>query len=324
MDCYQDPTNFDRENYIMELFDYQYTNNVIYRQYCHWIGVQPAQVTNFLDIPLLPISAFKIHEVKTGFWKTESTFRSSGTTGVQRSAHHVRDLFFYYSHTRFLWEYAFGPLTDFSFMAILPGYVDRGESSLVHMINYFIHQTEANGSELVTGSYEDVVKKISAPHLKKKTVLFGVSFALLSLMEAFPDITMEGIIVETGGMKGLRHNLTKEDLTETLKSGFRTEKIFSEYGMTELFSQAYTQGKDFLPNPALEIIIKQIQDPLALEKLGKQGVLGCIDLANIDTCAFILTEDSGIKNPDGSFSLTGRLDLADARGCNLLLADAMS
>lgn len=322
--CYQNPANFDLENYAMELFDYQYSNNDLYRQYCMWIGVKPGIVTNFRDIPLLPISAFKFHEVKTGLWLTETIFRSSGTTGLQRSAHHVRDVGFYTNHARFLWEYTFGPLNDFCFVAILPGYVERGESSLVRMVSFFIHQTKENGSELMTGSQDDIIKKLNTLSGKKKTVLFGVSYALLSLMENFPEITLDGMIVETGGMKGLRENMTKQDLTETLKSGFKTENIYSEYGMTELFSQAYARGINFHTNLGLQVLTKQLQDPLSLEKEGKQGILGCIDLANIDTCAFILTEDSGIINHDGSFSLTGRLDLADARGCNLLLTEATS
>lgn len=322
--AYQNPDSFDFENFALALFFFQYQYNKVYKQYSDWLHKNTENVRCLSDIPLMPISAFKNYRVVNGEWQEQTTFKSSGTTSSNRSIHYVRDTSFYLNHAQYLWEKQFGKLSDFRFIALLPGYIDRGESSLVAMVQYFIDVTKSNGSCAITKDYNDVIRILNADIPAQKTVLFGVSFALLTLLEHqrfdFPEL----IIMETGGMKGLRENMRKEELQHLLQLGFGTQKIYSEYGMTELFSQAYAKGPLFESNPFLQIYIRQIQDPLSEEKAGKQGIVGCIDLANIDSCAFILTEDSGIKYDDGKFQLTGRLDNADARGCNLLLSDVMS
>lgn len=322
-DSYKQPYRFDRDSYIMDLFHYQYSENTLYRQYGEWLGKDPSSVTNPGEIPLLPISAFKNHDILTGTWIPQMTFRSSGTTSAQRSRHLVRDVQIYLDHALYLWEKHFGHTEQYCFLALLPGYVERGESSLVCMVDYFIRRTKQNGSDYILGK-EHLLSAIYRENQKKniKTVLFGVSYALIAMIEKERFCFENLWVLETGGMKGLREDLTKEELIFMLQDGFGTNHVFSEYGMTELFSQAYTTGATaFNRHDYLSIQIRQLQDPLSPEVDGKQGIVGCIDLANIDTCAFILTEDSGYTSPENTFYLTGRTDNADIRGCNLLLSD---
>ena len=322
-DSYKYPQRFDKDSYIMDLFQYQVAENKLYHQYCEWLGINTASVTKPGEIPLLPISAFKNHDVLSGFWIPQITFRSSGTTSAQRSRHLVRDVQFYLDHALHLWEKHFGNTENYCFLALLPGYVGRGESSLVCMVDYFIRRTHKNGSDYILGK-ELILDTIYRENQRRqlKTVLFGVSYALIDMIEKSRYNYENLWILETGGMKGLREDLTKEELILRLQDGFGTTRVYSEYGMTELFSQAYTKGGTaFQKNDYLDINIRQIQDPLSGEVDGKQGIVGCIDLANIDTCAFILTEDAGYNSSDETFYLTGRTDNADIRGCNLLLTD---
>lgn len=322
-DSYKQPYRFDRDSYIMDLFHYQYSENTLYRQFGEWLGKDLSSVTNPGEIPLLPISAFKNHDILTGTWIPQMTFRSSGTTSAQRSRHLVRDVQIYLDHALYLWEKHFGHTEQYCFLALLPGYVERGESSLVCMVDYFIRRTKQNGSDYILGK-EHLLNAIYRENQKKniKTVLFGVSYALIAMIEKERFCFENLWVLETGGMKGLREDLTKEELIFMLQDGFGTNHVFSEYGMTELFSQAYTTGATaFNRHDYLSIQIRQLLDPLSPEVAGKQGIVGCIDLANIDTCAFILTEDSGYTSPENTFYLTGRTDNADIRGCNLLLSD---
>lgn len=322
-DSYKYPQRFDKDSYIMDLFHYQVAENKIYRQYCEWLGINTTSVTRPGQIPLLPISAFKNYDILSGSWIPQMTFRSSGTTSAQRSRHLVRDVQLYLDHALYLWEKHFGNMENYCFLALLPGYVERGESSLVCMVDYFIRRTYQNGSDYILGK-ERILDTMYRENQTKqrKTVLFGVSYALIDMIEKSRYPYENLWIVETGGMKGLREDMTKEELILKLQEGFGTNHVYSEYGMTELFSQAYTKGGTaFQKNDYLDIHIRQLQDPLSGEVDGKQGIVGCIDLANIDTCAFILTEDSGYNFPDKTFYLTGRTDNADIRGCNLLLAD---
>ncbi|MBK8370476.1 MAG: acyl transferase [Saprospiraceae bacterium] len=315
----------EKETLIFELFDYQYDYNTLYKDFCLRLGKDKPNVHEVPDIPLLPISSFKHHVIKTGDWIPETVFKSSGTMQKIRSNHFIRDVNFYHNHSQKLWENHFGSVDDYCFLALLPGYTDRGESSLVSMIQRFISKTERSGSSFVQGK-EYVINDIIKANTKKniKTVLFGVSFALLELLEKNMVSDKNLIVMETGGMKGLREDMTKEELLKIIKRGFGTEHVFSEFGMTELLSQAYTRENTFFTIPdCMEIRIKQLQDPLEEEVAGKQGILGCIDLANIDTCGFILTEDAGLVNANNEFQLTGRIDNADIRGCNLLMADLM-
>jgi hypothetical protein len=305
----------------MDLFRYQYAENNIYQQYCSWLGKSIENVNAVSQIPLLPVSAFKSQNIVSGIWEPQTVFRSSGTTQSVRSVHHVRDVSLYLKHTEFLWQNQFGALENYCFLALLPGYIERGESSLVEMVNYFVGKSRNNGSEFILGKEDVLQRKIRINNEKKiKTVLFGVSFALMEMIDKGFVQDENLCIVETGGMKGLREDLTKDEMLSQLQKGFGTVNVYSEYGMTELFSQAYTDGStNFRIHPYLDIHVRQLQDPLEEETVGKQGMIGCTDLANIDSCAFILSEDSGLKTEGGTFQLTGRVQNADIRGCNLLL-----
>lgn len=313
------------ESLAMEVFRWQYKYNETYHQYCSMLGATAGNVHNLEEIPLLPITAFKYHVLKTGHWEHETIFRSSGTTMVNRSAHYVRSLDWYKKIAQSIWEDAFGDLKDTVILALLPGYLERGESSLVAMVDYFVFL----GDRQYSGFYlYDTGKLMEMLHIcrdaGKKVVLFGVSYALLQLVERHSLKLPELMVIETGGMKGLRDDMLKEDLFLELKRGFGTEQVFSEYGMTELFSQSYTDGGiTFNMSWPQQMMVRQINDPLSSEKAGKQGLLGCIDLSNIDTCSFILTEDTGRLMTPRSFEWMGRLDQAEIRGCNLLLEDWM-
>ncbi|MBK8620838.1 MAG: acyl transferase [Saprospiraceae bacterium] len=318
---YLDNHSFNKENYFLQLFVYQYHHNPVYRRYCDILARTPQNVFEIRDIPLLPITAFKVHEVKTGSWNETGVFKSSGTTQTVRSQHFVRDTNLYLNHVEYIWNSHFGPLEQFCFYSLLPGYVERGDSSLICMVDHFINKTRQNGSMFVHGKETDLEHLVKTNTAKGKIpLIFGVSYALLSFLETNTWNTPDIYIVETGGMKGLREDMTKEELFVILKKGFVTSFVYSEYGMTELFSQAYTtQGAGFSFCTSFIPVIRQLQDPLTVEDRGKQGMVGCLDAANIDSCAFILTEDTGYIADDHLLYLTGRLDNSDIRGCNLLL-----
>ena len=318
---YADPVSFDKKDYFLQLFEYQYLNNQVYKKYCDILSKSPQNVFQIFDIPLLPISAFKVHDIKTGLWAETGIFKSSGTTQTIRSRHFVKDINLYLKNAEYIWNRHFGPLDQYCIYSLLPGYVDRGDSSLICMVDYFISKTRQNGSMFVHGKEAELEQIVNSNTISgKKPLIFGVSYALLNFLENYRWSTPDIYIVETGGMKGLREDMTKEELFGTLQKEFLTPFVYSEYGMTELFSQAYTnQGVGFTFGTQLIPVIRQLQDPLTVEGRGKQGMVGCMDAANIDSCAFILTEDTGYITDDNVLYLTGRLDNADIRGCNLLI-----
>ncbi len=313
----------DRDQYLLSLFHFQYKNNAIYREYCQNLKINAAQIVSVEQIPYLPISAFKYHEVKSGHFEAEEMFTSSGTTNTVRSKHFVKSVDFYTSNTTKIWSQYFKLVQEYCFFALLPGYLERDGSSLISMVNHFIDLSKYKQSGFFLRNHESL-----ADHLQKAqaqnipVVLFGVTYALLDFAADFPMQFPELIVMETGGMKGQRAEITKQALHDMLKRQLGTENIFSEYGMTELLSQAYTSGTTrFKPNMMLQVHTRQINDPLSREKQGKSGIIAVTDLANIDSCAFILTEDQGICYQDDSFEITGRLTAADIRGCNLLLEE---
>ncbi len=313
------------EGVALDIFRWQYANNATYRKFCLCLGISPIQVQSYDKIPLLPITAFKYNIVKTGQWQQETVFKSSGTTMLNRSTHYVRSLQWYRDIALSIWEDTFGSLQDVVILALLPGYLERGESSLVAMVDYFV----SLGNTVYSGFYLSDIDKlldmlIRSTQEGKKTVLLGVSYALLQVAENYDLNFPELLVIETGGMKGLREDMLKEDLFVELRRGFGTHHVYSEYGMTELFSQSYTGGGiEFNMSWPQQFVIRQINDPLSSEKSGKQGLLGCIDLSNLDTCSFILTEDTGRLLSPRTFEWMGRLDQAEIRGCNLLVEDLM-
>ena len=313
----------DWEEHALALFRYQAEYNPVYQQYIHFLGIKPAQVKEIHKIPFLPIEFFKTHRITTGTFEAKVVYQSSGTTQLTRSKHYLPDDLFYKQHARNLFEYYYGPLTDYIFLALLPSYLEQGQSSLVAMVDYFIE----NSGQQLPGFYlhdlSGLVRDIEqARQTGKKVLLIGVTYALLDLAETIPPGSLgDLIIMETGGMKGRRREMVRAELHQRLKQAFGVEAIHSEYGMTELLSQAYSFGAGvFKPCPTLKIILRDINDPLTLNNSLSSGGINVIDLANVDSCAFLETKDIGKLYPDGSFEVLGRFDNSDIRGCNLMVS----
>jgi len=322
-----DTDQFDQ--LALQVFRYQATYNPLYKKYLSLIQVQPAEVQSIKDIPFLPISFFKTHEVKT-VHDSRSTvqggqtaiFSSSGTTGSTTSQHFVKDVDFYLANTVKGFVPFYGAVTDYCVLGLLPSYLERSGSSLIAMVDHFIKLSKYSQSGFFLYDHDRLAevlrqnKKTNIP-----TLLIGVSFALLDFAEQY-TLDLEGVIImETGGMKGRRKEITRAELHQILQKSFNTKVIHSEYGMTELLSQGYSKGAGiFYPSPTMKILAREVTDPFAYQKHQKTGVLNIIDLANLDSCAFIATDDLGRIHEDGSFEILGRLDSSDIRGCNLMVA----
>jgi hypothetical protein len=311
------------DEYLMLLFAFQYKYNTIYNHYCNNLKISFKDIHDVNQIPYLPISAFKYHTVKTGDFESKEVFLSSGTTGSARSKHCIRSLDHYLKNTEMIWSHHFGNLEQYCFLALLPGYLERDGSSLISMVDYFIKKSKYKQSGFFLRNHQSLHETIKACQEKHiPVVLFGVAYALLDFTEAYDINYSDLIIIETGGMKGTRKEMTKEALHYTILEKTGHTKILSEYGMTELLSQSYTDGgMRFKHNNSLKIHTKQINDPLSFEKNGKPGIICITDLANIDSCAFIQTEDVGMVYENGDFEISGRLEASDLRGCNLLLEE---
>jgi phenylacetate-coenzyme A ligase PaaK-like adenylate-forming protein len=309
-------------NIALEIFHYQAEHNPIYKAFINTLGLSVANVTSISKIPFLPISFFKSHDIKTGDWIPESTFTSSGTTGSQTSNHHVADLIFYKNHAQACFEFFFGSIENYHFLALLPHYLERTGSSLVVMMDHFIKRSNSEHSGFYLKDYTALSKKLaSLKNDSRKTILWGVSFALLDLAEQHPQDLSECLIFETGGMKGQRREITKNEMREFLKMRINAKTLYSEYGMTELFSQAYSgsENSHFLCPPWMKVVCRDITDPFDKGLLSETGGINVVDLANWKTLSFIETEDLGKVYSDGSFEVLGRLDNSDLRGCNLLI-----
>lgn len=310
--------NFEKN--ALDLFKFQAKHNSIYNQFLHNLRINAEDINNLENIPFLPIEFFKTQIVKTGEWEPETIFESSGTTGQIRSKHYIEDLDFYKRISKWYFEDNYGDLCDYTILALLPSYIERENSSLVAMVTEFINVSHSEFS----GFYLDNIQELSGHLVKlsgksRSVILMGVSFALLDLAESFQHKLSNTIIMETGGMKGRREELTREVLHERIKRAFNVEKVHSEYGMTELLSQAYANEKGLFKSPPwTRIMIREINDPFNLKVHGHTGGINIIDLANIHSCAFIETQDIGRKNMDGTFEVLGRFDNSDVRGCNLL------
>jgi phenylacetate-coenzyme A ligase PaaK-like adenylate-forming protein len=309
-------------NIARQLFTFQSVNNPVYKTYLSHLGRKDREIGALEDIPFMPISFFKQHSVKTGAWTDEAFFMSSGTTGETTSTHHIADLSFYLQHSERCFQHFFGPLTGFHFFALLPSYLERKNSSLVAMMDYFINRSKSSASGFYLKDTEKLLKDLAKiRNSGRKAVLFGVSFALLDLAERIQPDLSDVLIVETGGMKGRRKELTRSELHDTLRNGLNASEIYSEYGMTELLSQAYSSGKEhFRSPPWMKIIGRDITDPLQKGLHNETAGINVVDLANFHSIAFIETEDLGKVYRDGSFEVLGRMDNSDVRGCNLLLA----
>ncbi len=306
----------------LEVFRYQAAHCEVYASWLRLIGCDAGGVRRAEDIPHLPISLFKTWLIRTGQWEPELVFTSSGTTGMIPSRHALRQKSWYVENAVRGFAAHYGSPADYAWLALLPAYLERTGSSLVFMADAFIRMSRFRESGFFLHELDEVARR--ARHLLdegKPVVLLGVSFALLDLAEQHPVDLSGAIVMETGGMKGRRRELIREELHARLQAAFGVSHIHSEYGMTELLSQAYAprQGR-FRPAPTMKVRAAQITDPMAWERPGRPGTLSITDLANVDTIAFIATEDVGRVYEDGSFEVLGRLDRADIRGCNLMVA----
>ena len=311
------------ESLALRIFRYQAHYNSLYKNYLALLHIAPNSVKSIQDIPFLPISFFKTKVVQTGSNEPKAQnyiFSSSGTSGIT-SKHFVKDLDFYKKNTVLGFQEFYGKVKDYCILGLLPSYLERNDSSLVTMIAHFIQLSKYPQSGFFLHNYEELADILKdCQRQKTPTLLLGVSFALLDFAEQHP-LNLDGIIImETGGMKGKRKEITRESLHKILKRAFKVKNIHSEYGMTELLSQAYSQAEGiFSPTPTMKVLCREITDPLSLQKTGKTGALNIIDLANLDSCAFIATEDLGKVYENGTFEILGRLDHSDIRGCNLMV-----
>lgn len=309
-------TDSNFEEIALEVFEFQYRNNPIYKRFVDYLG--KTKPTSIFEIPFLPISFFKTHEIRCFQKDIAIHFKSSGTGG-NRSNHYVEDLEMYSRSFEPTYRNQIGNPEEQVIIALLPNYIEQGESSLVYMVHTLIQQS--NNS--LSGFYLNNIDKLnttyqSALALGKKVIVFGVSYALLDLAEQKIDLA-QATIIETGGMKGRRKELTKEELHKELIDGLNVTYIASEYGMSELLSQAYSdKNAVFTTPPWMKILIRDVNDALSYEDLGKTGGINVIDLANLYSCSFIATQDLG-KVFGNSFQLIGRFDNSDIRGCNLLV-----
>ena len=310
------------EDIAIRIFQYQAVHNPVYAQYLQNLAIKPQEITKVVDIPFLPISFFKNQILKSGEWEDRVYFTSSGTTGSSTSTHHIADLDFYLRHAERCFTSFFSQLTDYYFLALMPSYLERENSSLIAMMNSFIQKSKSNDSAFYLYDHGKLVRDIEK--LKKrndrKIILWGVSFALLDLGEKYQLDLADSIVFETGGMKGRRKEMIRQELHAGLKKYFNVNSVYSEYGMTELQSQAYTKGEDvFYPSPWMKVMVREASDPFEMGLIDRTGGLNVIDLANFSTISFIETEDTGKVFADGSFEVMGRLDNSDIRGCNLLI-----
>ena len=311
-----EPSNF--EALAMEIFLFQAKYNTVYKHYLHLLNIDPLTVNAVHDIPFLPINLFKSHKIQTGTWQPKGLFSSSGTTGALTSKHYYQDLNLYRMNARRAFVDNYGKLSNWRILALLPAYLERKGSSLIFMVDDFIQQSQHPESGFFLDDFDHL--KTLLQDQSVPTLLLGVSFALWDLAEQGQLNLSNTIVMETGGMKGRREEITRTHLRAILKNVFAVDRIHSEYGMTELFSQAYSKGNGiFQPSPTMQVLARDVTDPFASVKNGKTGVLQVIDLANIDSISFIATEDLCKCHENGTFEILGRLDNSDIRGCNLLV-----
>lgn len=310
-------TSFKKQ--ALKLFAYQYHHNDVYRSFCDLININPSDVKTLTEIPYLPIELFKSHRISCTE-TTEMIFESSGTGGPV-SQHYVASIDSYKQSFNAGFSEFYGAASDYHILALLPGYIDRPNASLVYMCDDLIRQAKPKYSGFYLDQFEELHRVLTELNQEKqKTLLIGVSFALLDFCEAFTMQLQHTTVMETGGMKGRRKELIRKELHEKLKKGFGVDSIHSEYGMTELLSQAYSKGKGvFKASSSMRVFIRDVHDPKKVFSTGTGG-LNIIDLSNKDSCAFIATQDLGKCHENGTFEVLGRFDISDVRGCSLMTA----
>lgn len=312
-----DPHQF--EEVALMVFHFQYHNVKVYREFVDFLGIDPIGITQIDKIPFLPIEFFKSKRIIQANCTDKFVFTSSATTGAQVSRHYVVDPDVYHESFSRCFELFYGDPREYRIMALLPGYLERSGSSLVYMMDSLIQKSGHSNSGFFLHDTERLKEVLQEP-TDRKTLLLGVSFALWELAESGLDLSKDCVVMETGGMKGRRREVVRAELHEILKRGFGLPEIHSEYGMTELFSQAYSSGDGLFSTPPwMKVLIRDPEDPLSIQPTGKGGGINVIDLANVHTCAFIATQDLGKIHSDGRFEVLGRFDYSDVRGCNLMV-----
>ena len=321
-DIFSIQTEGDFVQAALQTFGYQYQHNQVYQRFCSLLGRTPDKVRQLTDIPFLPIEFFKSEAVYCGNERPTTVFTSSGTTGSQTSRHYVKDLAVYQQSFRQGFADFYGNIEEYTVLALLPSYLERTGSSLITMVADLIERSGSADSGFYLNEYDLLAEKLTAlDRSGRKVLLIGVSFALLDLVETHRFHLKNTIVMETGGMKGRRKELIREELHAILCEGFGVEHIHSEYGMTELLSQAYSAGSGLYESVRwLKVLIRDTNDALSYQRPLKTGGINLIDLANIHSCSFIATQDLGRLHPDGKFEVLGRFDNADIRGCNLLIS----
>ena len=315
------------EDFSLELFRYQSKYNLIYKKYIDALNINPNSIDDLRSIPFLPIEFFKQHKIVSNsaeLSQDELVFESSGTGSGLTSKHYLSNLNHYLKHAQHIFESFYGRLEDYIILALLPSYLERKGSSLVAMVDDFIKKTNSPESGFYLYDLKELVgkvKELKKNSSTKKVIVWGVSFALLELAENFKVDFSGCIVMETGGMKGRRKEMTRDELHTIFCEGLNIDKVHSEYGMTELLSQSYSMGHGtFQPSHSMKVLAREVNDPFEIKLFDtRSSGLNVVDLANIDSCAFIETQDVGLVNEDGSFQVLGRLDNSDIRGCNLMV-----
>ncbi len=313
---------YEFDDLAIDIFRLQAQFNPLYQKYLNLLNIDYSKINTIFDIPFLPIQFFKSYDLKTGNWQTQKKYASSGTTGKTTSWHCVKDELFCHKIAEIGFNFYYENTSNFAIFALLPSYLERNNSSLVSMAKYFIDRSEHPESGFFLHDYKRLQQQLTYNFSQNiPTLLLGVSFALMDFAEQYPIVfPPNSVVMETGGMKGKRKELTKNELHSALNQGFGTSVIHAEYGMTELFSQAYSKGNGlFEPCPTLKILIRDATDPFEIRATKKSGGINVIDLANLYTCSFIATDDLGKQHANSTFEVLGRLDDSDVRGCNLMV-----
>ena len=310
----------DFEELALEIFRFQAVQNPVYGRYLELLGIIPDSIDSLSGLPFLPVEFFRTQVVLCGTETTELVFESSGTTGQERSRHYVMDARLYRESLIRSFRLFYGPPKDYCILALLPSYLEKTGSSLVYMAEHLIREGRHEMSGFCLDDLEGLAETLARlESAGQKSILLGVSFALLELAEKFPMPLKHTLVMETGGMKGRREEITRQELHERLSSAFSIEDIHSEYGMTELLSQAYSKKKGIFNTPPwMKILLRDPYDPMNAGYAGRSGGINIIDLANFHSCSFLATQDIGKLTADGGFEVLGRFDHADLRGCNLM------
>jgi hypothetical protein len=315
--------NFNFEEIALQLFEFQYTHNLVYKQFVDYLKINVSNVQTVQQIPFLPIEFFKTHRIISGNAEPQKIFESSGTTGQITSKHLVTDLKLYEESFEKGFEQFYGNIEDWTILALLPSYLERDTSSLVYMVDDLIKKSKNSNSGFFLNNLDELAVKIKS-HIsnpKSQILLIGVTFALLDFADQFPMDLSDVIIMETGGMKGRREEITRDEVHAILTKAFKVKTIHSEYGMTELLSQGYSKGNGIFETPKwMKILKRDIYDPFHVTETKGRGGLNVIDLANIYSCAFIATQDLVNIISATEFEVLGRIDNSDIRGCNLMVS----